>query len=241
MVNTDIGNQINSIYGPEYHDIEGKDMLQISDVVDGIMFVINNGDTSCTCELTLQPQKQAVISLTQYVDKRPFKITQAVNPAKKVALITGASKGIGRYIAGRMASHGYDLALVARSPGPLEELAEECRAFGVKVEVFPVDLTNMEAMEKAVSDCVTKLGNLNVLINNAGVNRRRNTLTAKGEFWDQIIDTNFRSAIQITRTALPYICQNKEGARAVIYISSSGNYFIFFYLKIKLILYLHFF
>jgi len=222
MVNSGIGNQLHDCYGDSYHSINPDEMLQVEDVVKGAMFIINAGDTCCTCELTLQPQKQAVIDLTRYTDKRPFPIPEpAIDRSKRVVLITGASKGIGRYIAERMASQGYDLALVARSKGPLEEVAADCRKHGVRVAVLPTDLTNMKAMEQTVKDCVSQLGNLNILINNAGVNRRRNTLTASGEVWDSIIDTNFRAAIQTTRTALPYIAQNEEGPRAVIYISSS--------------------
>ena len=126
MVNSGHGNQLNEAYGDSYHSIRPEEMLQVEDVVKGAMFIINGGDTCCTCELVLQPQKQAVIDLTRYTDTRPFPIPEpAIDRSKKVALITGASKGIGKYIAERMASQGYDLALVARSVGPLEETAAD--------------------------------------------------------------------------------------------------------------------
>jgi len=221
MVNSGMGNQINEEFGP-YHEIAPEEMLQVSDVVDGIMFVINAGDTCCTCELTLHPQKQYVRELTRFTDTRPFPIPEpAIDQNKRVALITGASKGIGRYIASRLAQQGYDLALVARGVKDLEIAAEECRKFGVRVVVLPTDLTNSEALEKMVKSCVSELGNINILINNAGINRRRSTLSASGDVWDNIIDTNFRAAIQTTRAAVPYIAQNQSGPKAVIYISSS--------------------
>jgi short-subunit dehydrogenase len=192
------------------------------------MFIINGGDTCCTCELSLQPQQQPVVELTKFVDKRPFPIPEpAIDRTKKVALITGASKGIGLVISERLAQRGYDLALVARSVGPLEETATLCRKYGVRVCVIPADLGDMTQLENAVKTCVQQLGNIKVLVNNAGVNRRRSTLSAGSSVWDSIIDTNFRAAIQITRACLPYMAQNDptEGQLAVMYISSSGRCF----------------
>ena len=186
------------------------------------MFVVNGSKTCSTCELVLVPQKQAVFELTRFTDTKPFPIPPTpVNLSRKVALITGASKGIGREIANRLASHGYDLALVARGLEALEETANECRKFGVKAISIPADITNTPELENVVVACVKELGNINVLINNAGVNRRKSALAASSEVWDSIIDTNFRSALQITRASLPYMAQNKTGTRAVIYISSS--------------------
>src|SRR3990167_2871751 len=186
------------------------------------MFVVNGSKTCSTCELVLVPQNQAVFELTRFTDTKPFPIPPTpVNLSRKVALITGASKGIGREIANRLASHGYDLALVARGLEALEETANECRKFGVKAISIPADITNTPELENVVVACVKELGNINVLINNAGVNRRKSALAASSEVWDSIIDTNFRSALQITRASLPYMAQNKTGTRAVIYISSS--------------------
>lgn len=224
MTNSGIGNELNNFFGlvENYHTISQKEMLQISDVVKAIMFIVNSGNTCCTCELTLQPQKQAVTELTYFTDKRPVKAPSIpMDLSKKVALITGASKGIGRCIAERMASHGYDLALVARGRPALEETAEACRVHGVRVIVLPTDLTNVKALEDMVEETVKQLGNINVLINNAAINRRKSSLFAGGEIWDKIIDTNFRAAIQTSRAVLPYMAQNTNGTRAVIYISSS--------------------
>merc|ERR1711974_247131 len=128
MVNSGVGNLLNETFGDTYHGINREEMLQVDDIVKGAMFIINGSKTCCTCELILQPQKQAVIDLTRFTDTRPFPIPEpAIDRSKKVVLLTGASKGIGKYIAERLASQGYDLALVARSKGPLEETAADCR------------------------------------------------------------------------------------------------------------------
>merc|ERR1712137_1016771 len=221
IVNSGVGNFIDGSLG-KYNTGTAQDRLQVTDIVEGAMFVINASNTCCTCELVLQPQKQPVLELTKFTDRRPFPIPEpAIDKSKKVCLITGASKGIGRVIAERMAQHGYDLALVARSAPQLEEVANDCKKYGVRTAVIPTDLKDIQALERCVKSCVEQLGNLNVLINNAGVNRRRSALTAASGVWDDIIDTNFRAAIQITRAALPYMAQNTDGPRAVMYISSS--------------------
>lgn len=188
------------------------------------MFIINGSDTCCTCELVLQPQQQPIVELTKFVDKRPFPIPEPpIDKSRQVALITGASKGIGVVISERLAQRGYDLALVARSIQPLEETAALCRKYGGRVIVVPADLADINQLEAAVKTTVQQLGNIKVLVNNAGVNRRRSALSAASGVWDQIIDTNYRAALQITRACLPYMGQNDQGPLAVMYISSSGE------------------
>jgi len=223
ITNTNIGKTIDNFYG-NYNSIEDNEKLQVEDIVQGVMHVINGSDTCCTCELVLVPQKQPIVELTKFVDRRPVPPPPLpIDRTKRVALITGASKGIGQVISERLAQRGFDLALVARGRDALEETAALCRKHGVRVIVLPTDLTQADQLETAVQECVKQLGNLNVLVNNAGVNRRRSTLSASSDVWDQIVDTNFRSAIQVTRAAVPYIAQNdQEGApKAVMYISSS--------------------
>ena len=89
-----------------------------------------------------------------------------------MALITGASKGIGRQIAIRFAQLGYNVALAARSKEKLEELSQYIVTnFGVKTVTYPLDLGEVENAENVVHYCVRDLGNLHALILNAGVNR----------------------------------------------------------------------
>src|SRR5688572_15556388 len=87
----------------------------------------------------------------------------------RVVLITGASRGIGKRVAGRLANRGAKLALTARSAGDLAALADELRKTGTDVEAFPADLTNPEDREQLVAAVVARFGGLDVLINSAGV------------------------------------------------------------------------
>ena len=77
------------------------------------------------------------------------------------------------------------------------------------------------ARNQAIHETVKKLGNINILINNAGVNRRRSSARSNREVWDSVMDINLRACMHTTRTALPYMMQNKDGG-FIIYISSIG-------------------
>ena len=84
-------------------------------------------------------------------------------------LITGASRGIGRSIATRLASDGHHVVLVARSAGPLEELAAEIKAAGGSACAVPCDLSDGEAVTAMVEGVASDHGRLDVLVNNAGI------------------------------------------------------------------------
>src|SRR5205823_5356393 len=88
---------------------------------------------------------------------------------RRVVLITGASRGIGRRAAERLAKRGAILALTARSTDDLAKLVSELRAAGTQAEAFPGDLTMAADRERIVSDTVARFGQLDVLINCAGV------------------------------------------------------------------------
>ena len=95
--------------------------------------------------------------------------TMRRNLRGRVILVTGASRGIGRRTAERLAALGARLALTARSAGDLETVAGDCRAAGAEVEVLPGDLTKPEDRERIVAATVDRFGALDVLVNCAGV------------------------------------------------------------------------
>src|SRR2546421_743688 len=102
---------------------------------------------------------------------------------RKVALVTGASRGIGRAISLALAHEGYHLALVARRRSGLNEVGAACRRLGVDAICFPVDLTDCDAMERVLHQCVQQLGNLTALVNNAGYNHTTSVLRASRRQW----------------------------------------------------------
>lgn len=161
--------------------------------------------------------------LSRYNEARALPQTPVpiTKPDREVAFITGASKGIGRDVAIRLAKDGYHLSLLARSKELLDETAALCRDANPTIEVitYYVDVTNLDELEGAVHDTVKKLGNLTVLISNAGVNRRRSAVTSSRAVWDQVMDTNLRSSMHVVRAALIYLCTNKRGS--VIFVGSA--------------------
>ncbi len=137
----------------------------------------------------------------------------------KVALITGASQGIGESIALNLSAHGCSVALVARNEARLAEVAKKCEIAGAaNVMTISADLTDLENLESIVTQTVEKLGKLNILINNAGVYQGGNISECNILKWDNAIDLNFKSIVHLTHHASKEIKKTNDGG--VINISS---------------------
>ncbi len=134
----------------------------------------------------------------------------------KVALITGARRGIGRAIALKYAHNGADCVLIARSAP--EELANEIRALGRRALALAVDVADADAVEKAVKDSVKEFGKIDILVNNAGINDDGLLIRMKLEQWQRVLDVNLSGAFYATKAvARPML--KAEGGR-IINISS---------------------
>ncbi len=135
-----------------------------------------------------------------------------------VALVTGASRGIGKAIAEELASLGYDLALVARSAEALAEsiasLPETCG----KAVAIPADLSEEESYAAVVAETVAELGGLDVLVNCAGVSQSGPFEEITSEQWNQIFAVNAKAPFFLCKEALPYL---KESAHPVVINISS--------------------
>lgn len=136
----------------------------------------------------------------------------------KVALVTGASKGLGRAMAMGLAKAGAELALCARDARGLSEAREEARGLGVRAEVFPMDVTREESVRGAVETAVDALGKIDILVNNAGVNVRKPTLELSGEEWDRVLDTNLKGYFLVAQAVGRHMVAQRCGK--VINISS---------------------
>ena len=127
-----------------------------------------------------------------------------------VALITGASSGIGEETARQLAAEGAAVALVARRKERLEALAAEILAAGGRALVLPADITRQSeaiaAVERAVSEC----GRLDALVNNAGVMLNANILNADTQEWERMIDLNLKGLLYVTHAALPHLLKAVE-------------------------------
>ena len=112
----------------------------------------------------------------------------------KVALVTGASQGIGEAIAKQLAAQGATVVCAARTLRKLQEVADAIREAGGKSDVIEVDLSDGASVKAAVAATVERHGALHILVNNAGITRDKLLIQMKEEDWDAVIDTNLKGA-----------------------------------------------
>ena len=111
----------------------------------------------------------------------------------QVALVTGASRGIGKGIAVGLASAGANIALVARSKSTLIEAQEEIQALGVQAEIFPCDMNQTEGIPDLVAAANASYGQIDILVNNAGTTHRDAVVDFPEDRWDDVIRVNLKS------------------------------------------------
>ena len=111
----------------------------------------------------------------------------------RVALVTGASRGIGKGIAVGLASAGANLALVARSESTLIEAQKEIQALGVRAEIFPCDMNQTENIPDLVAAVSASYGQIDILVNNAGTTHRDAVVDFPEDRWDDVIRVNLKS------------------------------------------------
>jgi NAD(P)-dependent dehydrogenase (short-subunit alcohol dehydrogenase family) len=138
---------------------------------------------------------------------------------ESVVAITGASSGIGRAAALRLARRGAALALCARSPGPLRAVAEECEAAGARgVLIMPLDVGEEAAVEAFAGEAVERFGRLDVWVNNAGVIAYGEFGELPSEVFRRVIETNLMGQVHGARAALR--CFREQGSGVLINMSS---------------------
>lgn len=140
---------------------------------------------------------------------------------KRVAVVTGASRGIGRAIALRLAKEGRHVVLVSRSAGPLGEVKSAIESAGGSASVRAVDVGDNSAWAKAIEEIVGEHGRLDILVNNAGITRDNLVLRMTDEEWDEVVKTNLTSAFVSIRAAARAMMKGKFG-RIVNIASTSG-------------------
>ncbi len=133
------------------------------------------------------------------------------NLSRKVALVTGASSGIGRASALALAKQGASVALCARRVEKLETLAKEIEAAGGKSLVIPTDVLKLQDITNAVAQTVKAFGKLDILLNNAGVGALSTTLEMPEDMWDKVVDTNLKSYFFMSQLAAKEMAKNKFG------------------------------
>jgi 3-oxoacyl-[acyl-carrier protein] reductase len=138
--------------------------------------------------------------------------------SNKVALVTGASQGIGRAIALRLAQDGFTLALAARNEDKLKQVAAEITTAGGHAEVFVLDIANEESIKTTAKAVLAHYGRLDVLVNNAGITRDNLLLRMKRADWDDVLQTNLTGTFLLTQAVMGSMIKARSGR--IINISS---------------------
>jgi NAD(P)-dependent dehydrogenase (short-subunit alcohol dehydrogenase family) len=123
----------------------------------------------------------------------------------KVAVITGASKGLGKAMALALAEGGARLALVSRNQKQLNAVAEEAQALGGQAKVFVADVTQEEQVAKIEREVVAAYGGVQILINNAGINVRKTITEFTLDEWNSVMNTNLTSVFLMCRAFVPHM------------------------------------
>jgi 3-oxoacyl-[acyl-carrier protein] reductase len=139
----------------------------------------------------------------------------------RVAFVTGASRGIGRAIALRLARDGRHVVLASRSAGPLSEVKSQIEQTGGSASVCAVDVSDRSALADAIAETAKAHGRFDILVNNAGITRDNLILRMGDDEWDAVIETNLASAFVAMRAAARPMMKNRFG-RIVNIASTSG-------------------
>jgi len=129
----------------------------------------------------------------------------------RVALVTGASQGIGRACALKLAQSGATLALAARSQEKLQELVQQIEAAGGKAAAFPLDVGDEEQIKSAFKAVIAQFGKIDILVNNAGITRDQLVMRMKRADWDSVLNTNLTSAYLCTQQAISSMLKQRWG------------------------------
>jgi 3-oxoacyl-[acyl-carrier protein] reductase len=128
-----------------------------------------------------------------------------------VALVTGASQGIGRACALALAKAGATVALAARNEEKLKEVAAEIEAAGGKTAAFALDVSSEEAIKAKAKEIAAQLGKIDILVNNAGITRDGLLMRMKRTDWDEVLTTNLSAPFLLTQAVIGGMMKNRWG------------------------------
>jgi len=139
----------------------------------------------------------------------------------KVSLVTGASRGVGRAIALKLAEVGAETALLARSTEALKELAEQIQSAGGRAECFPCDASEADAIEAAVADVRRKMGRIDILVNNAAIFSNKPIVDLPLSEWEHVMRVNLTSVFVFCRAVWPAMIA--AGSGVIVNIGSNAG------------------
>jgi NAD(P)-dependent dehydrogenase (short-subunit alcohol dehydrogenase family) len=139
-------------------------------------------------------------------------MTELFDLRGKVALVTGASRGLGRAMAQGLAEAGADLVITSRHLSEVEHTASELASGGRKVLPLQADVTRAAEVEKAVTRAVAALGGIDILVNNAGINIRKPALDLTESDWDQTLDINLKGCFLVAQAVGRHMLARQRGS-----------------------------
>lgn len=142
-----------------------------------------------------------------------------------IALVTGASSGIGKHFALTLAKSGAAVILVGRDQSRLEQVEEECRANGVKTLAIVADISQSQEISRIIQESKKHFPRVDILINAAGMALRKLTLAIDEEQWDSIMNTNLKGIFLLSQQIAQWMIETKTAGR-MINISSSAAFHI---------------
>ena len=130
----------------------------------------------------------------------------------KIALVTGASRGIGKAIAVALAAAGADVAVnYAGNKAAAEAVAAEIEAMGRKVLLLQGDVAQLEVCTEMIDAVIKEFGRIDILVNNAGITRDNLLMRMKEEDWDAVLNTNLKGVFNCTKAAVKYMMKQRAG------------------------------
>ena len=145
-----------------------------------------------------------------------------LNLKGKIALVTGANRGIGLATAIGLAKEGCDIAICARREETLAEASEQIEALGVRVAAIQADVQNPDDAERFVHEAVAQLGGIDILINNVGGRSGDRLMDSTDEDWVETFDKNVFQGVRLTRLVVPHM--RARGGGSVVFISSISGW-----------------
>lgn len=132
----------------------------------------------------------------------------------KIALVTGASSGLGRHFARTLAASGARVAVAARRTDRLQDLAREIAAAGGQALPVALDVTDPASIDAAIARVAAELGPIDILVNNSGVATAKPALETTAEDWDGVMDTNLRGAFLVAQAVARHLVAAKRPGRS---------------------------
>jgi 3-oxoacyl-[acyl-carrier protein] reductase len=129
----------------------------------------------------------------------------------KVALVTGASRGLGQYFGRALARAGADLVITSRDPDKLPAFQKEIETLGRRALTLPLDLADQESINALVPAALAHYGKIDILVNNAGITRDQLIMRMKRADWDAVMNTNLTSAYLCSQQAIPSMLKQRWG------------------------------